>query len=401
LKHNHRQTGDIEFINLLNRLRDGACDDNDCVVMNGDWGDAVSENDAALTYFALVKYFEQDVEIMKKEFDDYIALNPHHANHYVQFRFKTLQAKMRYYWNPAILPSLFDHLYKQRDSNNQHSTHFRQEGNNFENSKLYKLLESHIGRLRNFNTDKKPFIISTENNDTYALSIAMANARTGIKFICPSIDVVIDSNKTWDKYMDKFALSETKFEKTLTISIGQLVLFTANDIDPNASNNELGEVLSVKYDTKGFVDEITIAPCLSNPDLIPHPLKVIRKKRQLTYHESANAVYTITREQFPLKAADGFTPHAAQGVSFTQPYIINNFRNSSQGYGALYVSASRAVSKNLIFFLFPVKKTDFIADPLALAFDKYHRDNANENDGLSIVDYTIQGNRIVKNTNNV
>jgi hypothetical protein len=403
LKHNHRQTGDIEFIDLLNRLRDGDCTDDDCVVMNNDWGNKVNYESALLTAGTLVTYYESEVEELKKEYDSFISLNPHTTSAYMNFKFATLLNKMKNFWNPEILPQLFDHFYKLSEGTQSNRKHVRQSGNTFGNSQLRKRLKNHFKRLKKsdlVSVNKHPFVICTENNDIFALSVAFASARTAETFSCTSIDKVIDENVQWNSFMDDFALSETKFEKNLVLSIGQSVLFTANDVDPNASNNEIGVIIGVKFDDHGHVEEITISPCLANSLLTPHPIKVTRKKRQLNYQQSAGVTYTITREQFPLKPADGFTPHAAQGVSFSQTYIINNFRNSNKGFGALYVSASRAVHKDLVFFLHPVTKEDFVADPIAKSFDLYHRNKADSLTGLSDVNYYyVNERRITRDTN--
>jgi hypothetical protein len=402
LKHNHRQTGDVEFIDLLNRLRDGDCTDEDCIVMNTVWGDNVDFDSVTLTTGTLVTYFETEIELLKKEYDDYIALNPHTTTSFKGFKFVTLLNKMKSFWNPEILPSLFDHFYKLSGGTQQNRKHIKQSDKSFANSQLRKRLKKHFDRLKKSEPSvikKHPFVVCTENNDIYALSVAFAENRTIETFSCSSIDRVLDESIQWNSYMDTFALKETKFEKTLVFSLGQSVLFTANDVDPNASNNEIGVITGVKYDDRGNVEEITITPCLANSLLIPHPIKVTRKKRLLNYTQSEGIVYMITREQFPLKPADGFTPHAAQGVSFSQPYIINNFRNSNKGYGALYVSASRAIHKSLVFFLHPVRKEDFVADPIAKSFDMYHRNNADPITGLSDVNYYyVDGKRMLNAT---
>jgi hypothetical protein len=126
------------------------------------------------------------------------------------------------------------------------------------------------------------------------------------------------------------------------------------------------------------VEYIIVEPILSDGRLHPHPTHVYRKTKEVTFKGR-----NITRTQFPLKAADSGTLYTAQGVTFVHPYILNLQRYSRNGHGKIYVALSRAISANLVFLLHSISKEDIIAHPVALLFDKFHRNRVPEKGGIS------------------
>jgi hypothetical protein len=216
-------------------------------------------------------------------------------------------------------------------------------------------------------------VIAMEKKEVTAINNEYNLCRAGESFKIYSIDKTERLDFIFDKNTMDFIYNETKLENMIEIAIGQNVSFTSNDVDPNAANNSMGIVSDIKF-ADGEIVEIVVVPILTNVELVPHPIKVIRKLRQLTYvGNSKYGAVILTRSQFPLRAADGSTVNSVQGVSLSIAHIVNSQRCSNKGYGRIYVSCSRAVHERLVYILFKLRPEDVVACPIALKFDLFHR----------------------------
>jgi hypothetical protein len=289
---------------------------------------------------------------------------------------------MEKYWNKDLLGAYYSYMYDRE-------TGEKFEDADFMKNDLFWDQQLHIDRLPDtdeFNVYNPVF--TSENREVSAINANYTFWRNANVVSIGSVDSVSRENIRWIPRMSNFVAKRTKLETELNLSIGQCVLFTSNDVDPNAANNSRGKIVEIIF-VDGIVDCIIVAPYLSNRNLTPHPIKVSRKTRTLDYYDKNFGVLQLTRSQFPLRSADASTIHTNQGLSQTDPHIVNSQRNSNRGFGRMYVACSRATDEDLVFILFKIIRADVIACPIALAFDMFHRPNECNLSTLSEVNYTL------------
>ncbi len=238
-------------------------------------------------------------------------------------------------------------------------------------SKFDELSDTHTSII---NKEKRlNMVIAMEKKEVAAINAEYNLSRAAKSFKIHAIDKSERTDFCFDKNALTFIYEETKLENILEIAVGQTVSFTSNDVDPNAANNSMGVIVDIKF-ADGEIVEIIVAPILTNVELVPHPIKVSRKLRQLTYLGNTKfGAVIVTRAQFPLRAADGSTVNSVQGVSLSIAHIVNSQRCSNEGYGRIYVACSRATHESLIYMLFKLRPKDVVACPIALKFDMFHR----------------------------
>jgi hypothetical protein len=405
LKENHRQNGEnSDFARVLNNLRDGELDEADLTKINSGYGKNVKYDTVLRVFKALIRSFEQEIE--KKRNDD-LSLRQPHALAQFQERvynngrlwhspYDQLIYRMEKYWGKdrlaEHLKQVYPPLYEKKSS--------RVSPSDVENSAFYQKMLTHFERLKptlndcdtntsNVFDDGNSFVISMENCEISAIVSEYNKYRSGMvsQYTCRSKDTVDEGSTRWSDDMSVFAQSQSKLETLFEPSLNLRVFYTDNGIDKNIANNGLGTIVGFGLNGNE-VDYITVIQCNSNPDIISHPINVYRKTRSLIYTIPGSfpvEYVKITRSQFPLKAADSGTPYTAQGVTLIQGYIVNNQRSSTNGYGRIYVAFSRAVSSDLVFPLHPLTSHDISADPVALRFDKFHRDRVLAKGGVSHV----------------
>jgi hypothetical protein len=289
--------------------------------------------------------------------------------------------RLRKYCNKDLLIGYYSYMY---DGN----TNEKIEGIDFKNCPLSVKYLTHIDRLPETNNDDvyNP-VLTSENREVNVINEHYTYWRNAAVIPIEALDT-IDRAGCWTALMSKYVTKRTKLETVLNISIGQTVSFTSNDVDPNAANNSRGTVIDVKS-VDGIVEYIIVTPYLAKSGLTPHPIQVSRKTRIVTYFDKKLGVLQLTRSQFPLRSADACTINTIQGSSLTDPHIINSQRNSSRGFGRMYVACSRAISDDLVFILFEITPSDVVACPIALAFDLHHRPKPNTPPELSEVNYSL------------
>jgi hypothetical protein len=268
-------------------------------------------------------------------------------------------------------------------------TYEKLDGANFMECDLFWDYQRHIDRLPDTEDDRifNP-VFTSENREVGAINSHYTFWRNTDIIPVESVDSLDRNNLCWTSHMSKFVLRRTKLETVLNIALGMTVSFTSNDVDENAANNSRGTIIEIIC-VEGVVEHIIVAPFLTKSDLTPHPIKVGRKIRILTYMDRTVGVVQLTRSQFPLRSADASTINTVQGSSVTEPHIVNSQRNSNRGFGRMYVACSRAVDDDIVFILFAITPADVIACPIALAFDMHHRPGLNVPPGLTPVDYSL------------
>jgi hypothetical protein len=216
---------------------------------------------------------------------------------------------------------------------------------------------------------KFDFSIHNENLENKLVSNVYSTSRNAnnqsfSKRICQAEDYLAGGGVV-DADMKLFLERETKTENVFTAFVGMRVLFTANETSIFTSNNTMGIVTEIKCSPNGYVEAITVAPCVSI-DLVPHPVVVLRK-----LHEEDYKGTQLARNQFPLKAADCGNGFTVQGCSLSIPLIYNSSRLQTQDVWArVYVAASRVTDKKYFFTLFPLQMGDIKPNPEALNFDR-------------------------------
>jgi hypothetical protein len=392
LRENHRQGDNSVFSTLLNKIRLGNVSAEDCDIINSTWGGDVDRHCVEKILEALHKQLNSEVAKIVSEDVHYRFANPHAINNGQ----KTLLGKLVYkkdcLWNPAIIKSHLDYMYDITTMKHRLNADINL-------SPYWERTANHIQRLQScLGNDMYHFVISMENVEVKAISTAYGIARNDLSYMCRAVDSVDFPNVIVDDLMKSFAAEESKLESILEVAINQNVFITVNDLDADVANNQIARIVDIRTND-GEVEEITIVPLLNDENRIGHPIKVIRKLRKMLYlHPTRKTHLNLTREQFPLRAADSGTPHTVEGLTLLVPHVVNNQRASCKGYGAMYVALSRAKESNLVFPLHPLRVEDFAASPLALAFDRYHGDQVTK--VVTDVDYTVyplRKTKIVKN----
>jgi hypothetical protein len=288
---------------------------------------------------------------------------------------------MKKYWNDDLLLSYYKQTYNT-------STNEKLDVD-FTKSETFSEYYAHIDRLPVTEDDTvyNP-VFTSENREVGAINQHYTFWRNIAVISVEAIDSHDRMNLQWNKFMSKKMVKCTKLETVLFVAVGQTVSFTSNDVDPNAANNSRGTVVDIKY-VDGIVDCIVVAPFLSESGLTPHPIKVERKTRIVSYFDNEHGLIMLTRSQFPLRSADASTINTVQGSSLSEAHIVNSQRNSNCGFGRMYVACSRATSEDLVFILFKIKPADIVACPIALAFDMHHRPSEGAQPGLSEVNYSF------------
>jgi hypothetical protein len=400
LKDNQRQKGKKNpFADLLNHIRDGKVTLAELEMINNTFGEAVNYEDAYRVCSTLLFAFAKDYDAKKTSSAAF-----KHANSYavdknglnVKTPFDTLDWRMKSFWNQKHLPEFVKILAKTsvNDNTMQIPASLEEFSTSPQGSEWCEKLFKHINRLKtkskeasgnNFSKeDGNNVVISTEHFEIDAISTEYTMARRmsgAISNLCTAKDSVENNASAFTAEMRAFAKQQTKLETVSEFFKGQKLFATVNDIDENVANNQIVQVTDFEY--KGTeVEYVIVTPYVQDDTLVSHPIKVRRKIRKLCF-KGVN----IIREQFPLKPADSGTHFTFQGVTMFTPYIFNNQRTSKTGYGRVYVALSRAKFAWLVFVLHPLSKEDIVADPIALAFDQYHRDKVNANGGCSSATY--------------
>jgi hypothetical protein len=370
LKQSLRQKAeDIEFVRMLNIVRNGRVTTGDCDVINT-YGKLVPKAMAIMVLNTLLREFDE--EYKRKQIEQSTSTS-----------FTKLCNQMKYFWNPKILPKRVLELEHSSSETSSESVL---------NDALSRC-ESILVCDKSFtapaversdeipNTIKQCFVVSMEHTEINSLAKELSKQRKGlITHVCRSRDLAEGGTIPFTSEMEHFAQSECRLETKLELSMLQTVFYTSNDIDRNLANNGMGRITGFHLNGND-VEYIIVEPILSDERLHPHATNIYRKTKETVYKGS-----NITRMQFPLKAADSGTLYTVQGVTFVHPYIVNTQRHSKTGYGKIYVALSRATSSDLVFFLHRLSVNDVVAHPVALQFDEYHRNRVPEEGGISKLD---------------
>lgn len=405
LKENHRQSGEKnDFARVLNNLRDGEIDDSDLTKINNGYGKRLKLETVLRVFNTLVNSLEEEIDT-KREYDQKVRQSHRNA----QFNEKmftnkqtiwyspydTLIYRMTTFWNTELLYNHIQCMYPPHNSKlakKASAEHIKESSFYVESIKRFKRLLTNVANesvdsTSNDFDDGCSFVISMENVEITSIVANYASYRKNMveQYHCPSKDVVEGGSIPWKSEMSFYAQSQTKLESMFKPSLNLKVFYTDNNIDKNVANNGLGKIIGFGINDNE-VEYITVVQCMNDTRLKPHPINIYRKTRTLLYTDSiTNTTVKLTRSQFPLKAADSGTPYTVQGITLTNEYIFNNFRLSLNDYGRVYVSLSRASSEDLVFCLRPLVKADIKADPVALKFDKYHRNKVGLMGGISAV----------------
>jgi hypothetical protein len=389
LQINHRQGANL-FNHILNAMRDGECTDEHCVYINSYWGSEVNYYCVERLLLALYRQFDRELISLKLSDDNKRSTGK--LATYAYGRLDRLIFRMNQHWNPKLLRAYFMHMYDEDTLIRKSNVDFTKTKEHFDQLQhimRLQVIESSSSSTANTMLSKTQMlypVICMENVEIKAIGDDYNVARNTDSFVCDAIDTCDNALVEWDDKLISFLDKESKMERRLEISKSQYVTFNRNDINHNASNNQRGKVVDVAFANSEVVS-FMVAPVLVNVDLIPHPIEVTRMTAKFTLLHETHGQIIISRCQFPLKAADAFTPNTIQGTSFAEPHIVNPQRCSRTGFGRIYVSCSRAIRESLVFILFPLEKEDIIACPIALAFDKHHR--TFKNHAVSDVNYNI------------
>jgi hypothetical protein len=370
-----------DFVRILNAVRDGALlDAADLHTMNSIWGGNVDMRCAISVLFALHEQFDKEMAEFKR--------SDLQKTSYEYSDVEKFLTRMEKYFIPCGLPAYYKCCY-------DHNTNEIIPGHEFVRSELAREYTSRYKRLKQSVAGDEHvlnFIITAEHAEIKAICDEFSATRVGEVHIFKAIDKVESMEIPIDAMMRNFLRQQTKTDDVLKVYINSCMSFTSNDVDDNVGNNNLCVVGDVTRKVDELLNEIVVKPVLSKAYLVPHPITVLPQKRVFDYIDPTHGIIRISRQQFPLKPADVVTNHSAQGSSLTRAYIVNNHRTGPMNHGALYSALSRATDDTQPFLMFRVSNGDFAANPVALAFDKFHRTDPDSSAGyrLSYVKYKVQ-----------
>jgi hypothetical protein len=367
LEVSYRQK-DKSFLKILNRMREGNCTKKDCDIINSTWGSAVSYDSASDVLKGLTTLYRQERrgELGRsKQTSIKSKLKSFFKNDYIKVHSLDIEVLS------------YNFLRKTTVSDSFAPLDFPIEEEQLAHTAMTKLALDHMLRLAPSYTGMNKsfdFSIHNENIEHKLVGEIFTQSRNlsseGVeKRECLAEDFVAGGGEC-TQHMKLFLENETKTEECFVVYVGMRVLFTANETSIFTSNNTMGNVQEIKCSPNGYVESITVTPCVSF-DLIPHPVVVFRK----LHVEDCNGTQ-LTRYQFPLKAADCGNAFTTQGCSLSIPVIYNSSRLMLRdAWARVYVAASRVTDKKYFFPLFPLKMDDIKANPVALNFDREIRLN--------------------------
>ncbi len=361
LKKGFRQKNK-QYIDILNRMRDGQVTDADLTIINEKWGKKVSKHSAHTVAKALAKLFDRE-------------RHPNNKNN------KNLYSKMRSRWGSHLWNSHVNEL-RSRPIDEQTADAAITE---FERERL-----QHSEKLAD-SLDYN-FVISVENKEMDEITEEYAETREGMILIeaIDKIDsaVATSPNAVLTSSMRSLLLTETKLQPILRLGIGMKVLFTSNDVGPFVSNNSMATITEFRYGIDNALESILLCPC-TPPGIVPEPLLLTRKDRTIDFANGTRDLYSLTRSQFPIRPGDCGNAYTTQGLTICTPIIFNGQRigskhSTQKSFAQVYVAASRVPDESLFFSLHPLRKVDISAHPTAFMFDRYHRFAKSH---ISVVDY--------------
>jgi hypothetical protein len=354
----HRQN-DKQFMQILNRMRDGEVTDDDVTFVNRDFGTLVNRK-----YFGLAR--KAALDLCNRDYKQPITNQLHKCNNFVY--------KMNNYYEPRVALELL------KPQSEQYASDFQ--------DKIIIAKQEMI--------DTVPLVFSFENDESNAISElfmqSLTRNQTLITFKCSdnTVPPIGPYDLNLPNELQKFnqlICTETKLPTELVIAVGLQVQFKSNSIGTFVANNSLGTIMSIEDNS------ILVKPA-AKEGIVTQLVEVRRIVKTFKYKD-----FEVSRTQFPLKLAYTTSVHAVEGLTLHKPTtaLFNHLRLTKDGkFGAVYTGVSRMEDYKFIKFLFPVVKDDFVAHPRAIEFDKYHRFKEKEKI-ISDVDYIYNNGERIHN----
>jgi hypothetical protein len=374
LSSSYRQK-DPKFVRILNRMREGCCTEADMVEINDVWGSEANFTSALDALMGLLKLYRNE--------------RVGNLGDVVQQKIGN-KARSFFHNKDLLLKHKEDIDKLERDYNEQlrfqNSCDVRPPQYLPAKTELAECTRMVVSTLYKTNRLKKQdehtsdynFVINCENVENDAIKneydesrkerdrseLSKTTLHVNQAEDCSGEGIILTSA------MRDFLNHETKTDQIFVVYIGERVKFTSNGIGVFVANNVMANVTQIKCDAKGNLESITVEPCVA-PGIIPHPVVVTAKLYSAEYPDpSGNGSITVTRLQFPLKAADCGNAFTTQGISLSIPVIFNGSRLMTNSMWAkVYVAASRVTDKKFFFSLFYLRSSDIKANKIALAFD--------------------------------
>jgi hypothetical protein len=390
---NHRQGTNNSYARVLNDVRDGINLKESCNYINEFFGNKVNKLCIRKVIHALYSEFDEEIIRLQEEdnFTHQMGIRKDGLS-----KIETLLHKLKCRWTNLHLREYYNHYYEHVVANGRTIVSRKKNVaiNSFYATPYFKTIKQHIRRLPVTDELDLVTIITVEHTEINSITKAYNNVRRGNSTVCNSDDKTFKDGLeikefVWSPAANTFMLKESKMAKSLSLSVGQSVAYVVNTVDVNAANNLIGTVVRITASEDG-ASEIWVAPDLANVELVPHPICVTRKEVTFEYSGMKNMTLNLNRTQFPLKPADGVTVNSMQGVTRKKAHGVNCHRITGSSFGKAYVALSRATDESEVFPVFPICPADIVACPIALKFDRHHRNQA---DDLTLVDYELEASQ--------
>lgn len=190
-------------------------------------------------------------------------------------------------------------------------------------------------------------------------------------WIFNSIDNLEESDRAED-------IAKFKMVAEIGLYVGLRIQFLSNTLNRWVSNNQFGFITRIECDSRSGCPEKVIIKAIMEGRL-PREIEVELAQESAPvphYDKRGKFEYTshIYRKQFPFRPAVGSTLFNVIGTTVNEPFFFSSARMSDDKEGFFYTASSRPPDLEQGFFsVFPVVLEDIIANPIAKAFDNYHR----------------------------
>lgn len=386
LSDSYRQMGDDDFIQILNRIRDGR--------------------------ILLPEHLEQDLDFLNNR----CGRRVHRT--VVEITFQAEQEFHR--TRKSNLSSLFNDESRFRRKLEDpevvsHFQHLETDETKLDITKSFVICAENeealaVGAAFDHYMLKKTVIVTSTAKDHFSMKQEVYFPYD-VSNIQGNLTVLSD---TYKRSLDDEMSKLTKRETNLNLYIGKIVKFVSNGIDMFVANNMLGVIKKIEFDENTEeISQIIVQP-------IPHQRHLVGKEISVkpmteiysiclskdqpaslfelngSFNRNDYQYWELKRVQFPVHSANAGTVYIFQGTTCPDEAMMLICPQYFQHAGSTYTAISRVRNKDQLFLLFPLTAKDIIVNPVAKEFDSHHRSSGDDG-GIRVlpVDYYYKGNERV------